>query len=545
MLIINSKSTEKGVNSQPKLAPDSEHKAKAVEPMTVAKSHYAVVDRSSPVRTAPPPPHAAAAVTPPTPTPTPDPISTMEIEVEVHANKTMETEPMTSVNELITTTDAMSIDSSLPANVTQSTAEMVSMTTAAPTVNNDDDNDAATKTRELAYITHVDNPNRFYIQLNSDTAAIDSLHESLQIVAPQLPALSEFRAGELCIGKFSLDDCWYRAKIIDTDGKITSIQFIDFGNTDSITDNALLKAPDHTLMAREPFAMACSLPIAQHGNTKKEWAENVCEKLRMLVNDTQIEFELISNYKDVNYIKVFLAGGRDLVCEMIQEEVADQLEIIESGETCYISHINSLNDFYIQVESDTDVLHKVELHLKQNRDASILTAPTIGQICSAQFEDGQFYRARILDILPDTKHYQVEFLDYGNHFLTPEIRSLNPKIGELPYLRKRCQLQLPNEVHDWSEKAEEEFRIISNEGATAFTVHLMKPGKTACVELCMENGVHLSSLLGELCEKRPASPIHINDDPDITPIDYTSHAVSQDSVAVAMLSDILEEASHE
>ena len=84
--------------------------------------------------------------------------------------------------------------------------------------------------RELIFITHVDHPNRFYIQLNSDTEALESFQQTLQIVGPQLPPLKNFRAGELCIGKYAFDDGWYRARIIDSDSEITSIQFIDYGN---------------------------------------------------------------------------------------------------------------------------------------------------------------------------------------------------------------------------------------------------------------------------------------------------------------------------
>lgn len=393
----------------------------------------------------------------------------------------------------------------------------------------DDTATVSTESRELAFITHVDNPNRFYMQLNSDTAAIDSLHESLQIVAPQLPALREFRAGEMCVGKFSLDDSWYRAKIIDTDGEITSIQFIDYGNTDSITDNALLKATDNSVMADKPYAMACSLPIAPHGNTKVEWSEKACEKLRMISGDTPIEYELISKYRDVNYVKIYLVGGRNVVRELIEEELADPVEIITAGETCYVSHIDSLNNFYIQVESDTEALQKIEIHLDEHRDSAIVDAPAIGLICSAQYEDGQFYRARILEIFAESKQYRVEFVDYGNVFVTHEIRTLDPRIAQLPHLRKRCQLQMPNDVQEWSEQAEQQFRQISENGATAFKVHLMKPGKTACVELVMADGAELSTVLAEFCEKRPASPNHLNDE--------------HDAAAESVLSDIIEEAT--
>ncbi|XP_055320902.1 maternal protein tudor isoform X2 [Sitodiplosis mosellana] len=372
--------------------------------------------------------------------------------------------------------------------------------------------------RELIFVTHVDHPNRFYIQLNSDTDELESFQQTLQIVGPQLPPLNSFRAGVLCIGKYTFDDQWYRARIIDSDSEITSIQFVDYGNTDSITDNSLLKSiTDNSLIAREPFAMACSLPIAPHGSN--EWTEAACNKLRMLTNDSPMEFELVSKDKDVNYVKLFFVGGRDLVKEMIQEEVADPLEIIKTGETCFVSHINSLGDFFIQVDSDTEVLRKIEQHLASDNDSVVLTSPTVGTICSALFDDGAWYRARILNILPDSK-YDVEFLDYGNTFQTTEVRSLSPEITQLPHLRKRCYLKLPDDVENWSDEAERKFREISGEGASEFNVNLIKPGKKACIELWLGDQ-NQSSVLGEMCEKR-RMPVITEDEHDGTPKEVTS-----------------------
>lgn len=372
---------------------------------------------------------------------------------------------------------------------------------------------------ELVFLTHVDHPNRFFIQLNDDIDEINSFGESLQIVAPQLPALTDFRAGQLCIAKYTIDDKWYRARIIDSDGDITSIQFIDYGNTDSITDNTLLKSMiDPSLIERKPFAITCSLPIAPRGSS--EWAESACKKLNILTQEpSPMEYELVSKDKNVNYVKLFFVGGRDLVKELIQEEVAEPLEIIQSGEKCYVSHINSLSDFFIQVESDLEVLAKIEQHLVDSESIE-LNSPAIGTICRARFEDDLFYRGLILNILPDGK-YDVEFLDYGNTFQTSEVRTLDPEIAQLPHLRKRCSLNMPNNVECWSDEAEHKFREISKEGATEFKVTMMKPGKNACIELHLDDQ-NLTEILGELCVKNQASLVVSTDEFDSVPKIATS-----------------------
>lgn len=366
---------------------------------------------------------------------------------------------------------------------------------------------AVTVNRELAFITHVDSPNRFYLQLNSDTDALGTLQHTLQIVAPQLPLLADFRAGQLCIAFYSADEQWYRAKIIDSDGELTSIQFVDYGNTDSITNKAFLKSADESLNSRQAIAMACSLPIEPRGS--KEWTESACTKLQMLI-DTPLEFELISQDKDVNYVKLFFVGGRDIMKELIQEGVADPVEIIKSGEICYVSHINSLSDFYIQVHSDSEALEKIEQFLRNDATAEIMKSPAVGTICSALFDDGSFYRARITSILPDSQGYEVDFVDYGNTFKTNEVRSMNPVINEVPHLRKHCSLKMPDDLQNWSDEAENKFREICDEGATAFMVNLIKPGKTACVELFVKD-VNQSDVLSKLCERRPPVPMVVDE----------------------------------
>lgn len=451
-------------------------------------------------------------------------VETVPVEECATSNPPMEVAPM-EVAQMDVSMDVAPETQSLPIDLTMNTASECSMETSSVQQVNDEHKSA----RKIAFITHVDHPNRFYMQLDCDADAIDSIQRNLQIVAPQFPALSDFRAGQMCIAQYTVDEQWYRARIIDTDGEITSIQFIDWGNTDSITNNSLLKAPHSTLFEREAFAMACSLPIEPSSST--EWAESARNKLRDLMINHPLEFESISKDKDVNYVKLFVkADERDLVQELIEEQLAEPLEIICSGEICFVSHINSLSDFFIQVDSDTEVLQKIELHLAQNvgSNGEVLKNPLAGTICAAQFDDGQFYRARIVQVLPDSTGYEVEFLDYGNIFVTREVRLLMPEIAQLPHLRKRCLLKLPNDVLNWSDAAEQQFKEIGGDGATKFKVQLIKPGKAACIELFMDDN-NVSDLLGELCEKKAASPIVI-DDQESTLIENTSslsmHSIS-------------------
>lgn len=361
--------------------------------------------------------------------------------------------------------------------------------------------------RDIGSISYSDNPNRFYMQIYSDIDALQQFQEMLQIVAPSLPALIDKRPGQMCIAKFSIDDSWYRGIIIDTSADITSIRFIDYGNTDTITNENFLKASNESLSSKKPYAIECSMPIQPLG-TNSEWHEDACNKLNRLL-ETPMEFELLSKDGELHYVKLY-AGGRDIMEELVFEEWAEACEIVKSDEKCYVSHVNGLDDFYIQLANDSNALQLIELHLSDMSKYNIIDNPKKDLICTALFIDGKFYRARVIDEVPTDCGYTVEFIDFGNTFTTNEIRSLDPNIGKIPHLRKRCSLKLPDEIEAWTPAAEDNFAQMAADGETEFTVQMIKPGKTACVELLagVENVAHT---LSQYCDRKQR-PLEVIDE---------------------------------
>lgn len=87
------------------------------------------------------------------------------------------------------------------------------------------------------YISHIDTPNDFYVQLSSDALNIENVQAKLQTEVDDMQILENPAAGILCAAPYSLDSVWYRAEILDADDDITTVRFIDFGNTDVI-DNS-------------------------------------------------------------------------------------------------------------------------------------------------------------------------------------------------------------------------------------------------------------------------------------------------------------------
>ncbi|KAM9354937.1 tudor domain-containing protein 15-like [Pholidichthys leucotaenia] len=84
---------------------------------------------------------------------------------------------------------------------------------------------------------------------------------------------------------------------------------------------------------------------------------------------------------------------------------------------CYVSHIESVCSFFLQLSEDEPALLKIGDDLNSSAIRTSLKSPTslkISDIVLAEFEeDGAVYRSLVKN-LTGSSQYQVEFVDYGN-----------------------------------------------------------------------------------------------------------------------------------
>lgn len=64
---------------------------------------------------------------------------------------------------------------------------------------------------------------------------------------PPLPPNYQPKKGDLCAACFSVDYCWYRARILRTSPKSVVLQFIDFGNEETINSSEYSSRISHIL----------------------------------------------------------------------------------------------------------------------------------------------------------------------------------------------------------------------------------------------------------------------------------------------------------
>lgn len=374
------------------------------------------------------------------------------------------------------------------------------------------------------YLSHTDRPDRFYLRRCVDEPALLQMQENIQIVAASLPPLEDFSVGMLCMVKYSGDDLWYRATIIDSGGGITSVQFIDYGNTDAITDAALIRAMNEAFRHQAPFSLACMLPLAVNAapssgaiTARHEWPDEACQLMRQLF-DERLAFEFLTQGLNSSVVSLWAPPDRNISLELVNGGHARPVPFIPDGETAFVSHINSLADFYIQMESETRSLEIIGEYLGNIEQFEPLTTFEANTICTALYaEDGEWYRARILQHSPADGRTEVLFIDYGNTSTVQEVRALPANIAQLPHLSRQCTLQRPGDVALWSDAAEQRFQEIAGNGATVFAVRLVMPSSRASVvqmryrafgeeeqnvqEMQDNEDIDLSAELAELCNK--------------------------------------------
>lgn len=350
---------------------------------------------------------------------------------------------------------------------------------------------------EHAVLAHCDNPAQFFIHPMDKVKDLQKLQENLQIVASSLPPLMRVINGSYCISMYSVDKQWYRAKILDAE--LMVLQFIDFGNTDCVTDTTDLK---EMLVFPEvpPLCVPCALPIRPNGTLDWQDAAN------SIFNDSYtkiLDYEFITHGEQFkkSYVNLFIEGT-NITEHLIQNGYAKPLELVESGLNCYISHVNGISDFYIQYEKDSKGLELIEIYLADNEKLKKLEKFEKYKIVAALFPDDEmWYRAKLLK--QDAEGYEVLFIDYGNTSISPECREISKDIAELPPLSKKCALEVPDNCKCWSDAAEQKFMEIAATGETIFSVELREPAKDYALVHLLVDGHNINDDLEELCEKKP------------------------------------------
>ncbi|XP_050584863.1 maternal protein tudor isoform X2 [Bombus affinis] len=363
-------------------------------------------------------------------------------------------------------------------------------------------------------VSHVDSPSQFWLHYADDILDFHSKHMQLQHEALSFPEIDGIlEEGSLCIVLNTINNYWYRAQVLDADEDITTVRFIDHGNTDIINNKSgKIRQLSDAWKEIKGYAIKCRLDVIPAET--EDWNSTICKKFEGLVKDDDASVEAIVIANSVPKRIDLLVNGKS-VSEMLvkdhyavkihtEEELIDEIVDLELDPySAFVCHINSPSEFWVQEEKSVG-----NLEILTDRFLVAHMFPKVDEIkenllCVAKYpEDECWYRARVISHSDSAT--RVIYIDYGNSATSTEIRAIPSDLAVIPPLSRKCSLIMPEGITKWSEKACKEFVTLAADGATIFLLDIINEGETSLVKLTLD-GKNVTDILANFCERH--SPI--------------------------------------
>ncbi len=95
--------------------------------------------------------------------------------------------------------------------------------------------------------------------------------------------------GEIVVCRFTVDNKWYRAKVIDTDPDIskTKVFYVDYGNTEWVEDSRV--QPMEPQFMHLPFqAVECFLPLVPGSSDPEKKVQSWHQQARYVLDQSRV-----------------------------------------------------------------------------------------------------------------------------------------------------------------------------------------------------------------------------------------------------------------
>ncbi|XP_041815346.1 tudor domain-containing protein 15 [Chelmon rostratus] len=332
---------------------------------------------------------------------------------------------------------------------------------------------------EQVYVTHVSSQWHIYCHLERNSDIIEELEKKISGESEKMmQASTRTVVRKLCLAKY-LDGKWYRGLAHPVQSPLyLSVFFVDYGNTDISEKTHVMFIPrDSADLLYTPMqALRCNLASVSKEELYagvKDWldSEILNKQLRALIvgksEDGSFDVELFDGEVNINekvkeLIRSFSpkknskntkvkpqneaksgvsakplensqAKKQTKCCDANtkseQPQYAEKTEIpqlsclpnmkVTKGfrTKCFISHIDSVDSFFLQLSEDEPAILKMGEDLSSGVFRSSFKATTslrINDLVLAEYEeDGALYRSAVKDC-EGSSCFKVEFVDYGN-----------------------------------------------------------------------------------------------------------------------------------
>ncbi|XP_054675737.1 tudor domain-containing protein 6 [Grus americana] len=357
------------------------------------------------------------------------------------------------------------------------------------------------------YVSHVNDPSDFYVQLESDEAQLNSISESLNNrTQVKNPCGQLFQAGDLISAVYSEDSLWYRAVVKEkTSANLISIQYIDYGNTSVINVDQVHRLPED-LLSIPAISIHCFLGgLKCKKNT--DWAEQAVLYFTKRTSEVLLTCEFVEKVEDKwevilsdhqGIITVDLADenlasrerscstemhdrkeNRDVitVCEPLPPQAQNEISSVsvcesfiwkfpEAGQTIkiYVTVVNGPEYFWSRT-ADTEDMNYIEEKIQEAENLGLNSLKDCRScikscdICLAKYsQDGKFYRAKVSSVKGD--HVVVRHVDYGSEEAVSleMVRQIPCELLKVPNQAFACCLSgFKSSEGSWLSEAKEKF----------------------------------------------------------------------------------------
>ena len=285
-------------------------------------------------------------------------------------------------------------------------------------------------------ITNVSTPSQFWVIDVNELSNLDILTKELNKFASSaaaMPLSAEYTKGCLCCALFTEDKVWYRAVILNCDGSGYTVRFIDYGNECTTPATNVCMLPS-SFMSQPPKAVQCSLFGIEPFN--REWSTEA--KAFLESTSQSVIFKAKSHEKngDTVVLELFDQDEQSLSDQLVYAglaKIANSSPVVENSTSppadsglpmngqfqVSITYINSPLEFWVQIvntEKQKQLNSLMEKLQSFYSDSSNHTrvSPAIGAIYCSKYEDGYFYRCKVMEVYPKNGTVNVLYVDFGN-----------------------------------------------------------------------------------------------------------------------------------
>ncbi|XP_033118710.1 maternal protein tudor-like isoform X2 [Anneissia japonica] len=311
---------------------------------------------------------------------------------------------------------------------------------------------------QKVYVSHVDNPECFYVQL-SDSAEkmdeiVDAIHDHYSKLGPNdetcIPEL-----GMPCITKYTADNGWYRAKITGMyhNGDVQVI-FVDYGNIE-VLKGSKLKELHKDFMLLPSQGIKCALMGIQSGG--QEWSGDITYGFEELVLNKELSINALqyNTKSDLYQVQLFDSDRSNLSVKLLKMAGSGAAGVATNPydvitftkgqyENVMISHSEDPGNFWCHISEKIPEIDALMDDLFEaydsNSSQSLGSKAKAGLTCCAKYTDESWYRAKILKV--KGQDASIQFVDYGNISLvkTSDLKPLQHKFENLPEQAIACSL---------------------------------------------------------------------------------------------------------